>query len=227
MGGFLFPVQVSLTRTYEATIILPAISIITGISILFALLPALHTPIISSFSHAHRKNNLRSQKLVHVIVGQRKRKGLSLKYSCTTPFSFFNYLVLLVARLHIQPTTLFVHSDTEPNTCWWKVSKQDPDIRMTVVKSHRAQKIFSKPVKYRFHRFDVLRLEVLLKYGGIYLDSDVPVLRSFDPLLNLNNVQRCTGQQIFDPCGPPPRGPGSPEPARTRIKIFKTIAARP
>ena len=38
--------------------------------------------------------------------------------------------------------------------------------------------IFGNPVKRFAHQADVLRLELLLQFGGVYLDLDVLLLRS-------------------------------------------------
>ena len=88
----------------------------------------------------------------------------------------------------MQPKMLYVHYCDEPNTFWWNRAKQDREINMTLIKSRRIESIFNKPVDHHSHRGDIIRIEVLLKYGGIYLDSDVLILRSFDPLLNLGDV---------------------------------------
>jgi hypothetical protein len=45
------------------------------------------------------------------------------------------------------------------------------------------------------HKADVVRLEVLLKYGGIYLDMDVLALKSFDELRQFPMV---LGQEGLD-----------------------------
>ncbi|CAF0759123.1 unnamed protein product [Rotaria sordida] len=57
-----------------------------------------------------------------------------------------------------------------------------------MIKKRQVKEIFNKSVDHHAHRGDIMRLEVLIEYGGIYLDSDVLTLRSFDPLLNLNDV---------------------------------------
>jgi hypothetical protein len=43
--------------------------------------------------------------------------------------------------------------------------------------------IFGKPIKNHAHSADVLRLQAMQKYGGIYLDSDT-IVKPFDPLLS-------------------------------------------
>src|SRR6185436_7511775 len=43
--------------------------------------------------------------------------------------------------------------------------------------------IFGNPLRHPAHRADVVRLEKLLEHGGIYLDCDMLVRKSFDDLL--------------------------------------------
>ena len=42
--------------------------------------------------------------------------------------------------------------------------------------------IFDRPIGYDEHQSDVIRLEAMVKYGGIYHDLDVVILRPLDPL---------------------------------------------
>ena len=49
------------------------------------------------------------------------------------------------------------------------------------------QQLGGKKIKMAAHQSDVLRVEILLREGGIYLDWDVLVVNSFDNLLH-NNV---------------------------------------
>ena len=54
---------------------------------------------------------------------------------------------------------------------------------VTVEKIAAPREIFGNPLLHGAHRADVVRLTKLLGSGGIYLDADVFVHRSFDPLL--------------------------------------------
>jgi hypothetical protein len=131
--------------------------------------------------------------IVHFIVEPSGRNNSNLKYSSSNPFSFINYVIFLAARRHIRPKKLFVHYYQEPNTFWWNYTKHDLEINITLIKSRLVKSIYNKPVDHHAHQADIIRLEVLLKYGGICLDTDVLVLRSFDPLLYINDV--VMGQQ--------------------------------
>ena len=59
---------------------------------------------------------------------------------------------------------------------------------MVLVQTRAVERIFNRTVDNHSHRSDVIRLEAMMEYGGIYLDIDVLVLRSFGPLMNLSDV---------------------------------------
>jgi len=42
--------------------------------------------------------------------------------------------------------------------------------------------IHNQRLHHVYHRGDVAKMEILLEYGGIYLDYDVIVLNSLDPV---------------------------------------------
>lgn len=42
--------------------------------------------------------------------------------------------------------------------------------------------IFGQKISHVFHQGDVAKLEILLEHGGIYLDYDVIVVNSLNPL---------------------------------------------
>lgn len=127
-------------------------------------------------------------RIVHFIVGQEKRENTQNQSTSSSSFIFINYLNILAARRQLKPDKLYIHYHTEPNTFWWNQTKQDPDINVTLVKSRLVESIFNKSVDQLAHRADVMRLEILINYGGIYFDTDVLALRSFEPLLSLADV---------------------------------------
>lgn len=133
-------------------------------------------------------DNNRIPSIVHFIVGIADEKNVSQHFQSTTPFSFFNYLVILAARRHLRPKQLLIHFNDEPNTFWWNQTKHDTEINATLMKTRLVSKIFGNSVYHHAHRSDILRLEILMKYGGIYLDTDVLTFQSLDLLLNVSDV---------------------------------------
>ncbi|XP_077531681.1 uncharacterized protein LOC144144191 [Haemaphysalis longicornis] len=64
-------------------------------------------------------------------------------------------------------------------------------INFTFVQTKFPKKIFGKPFKNRHHTTDIVRLQALMKHGGVYLDRDVFVVRSLRPLLRFEAVLYC------------------------------------
>jgi mannosyltransferase OCH1-like enzyme len=144
--------------------------------------------IFSSSSLFESENDNQIPSIVHFVLGQGDRKDVEHRYALSSSFSFINYLNVLAARRQIRPKKLYVHYYEEPDTFWWNQTKQDREIDVTLVKTSLVENIFRKSVNHHAHRGDIIRLEVVVKYGGIYLDTDVLALRSFDPLFNLSDV---------------------------------------
>jgi hypothetical protein len=95
-------------------------------------------------------------------------------------FGFVNYISVLSVYKIQKPDMILFHCDAIPTDPWWQ--KAWRDIPLTVVRRNTDTKIFGLETKHIEHRADLARLEILLECGGIYLDCDVIVVRSLDPL---------------------------------------------
>ena len=100
------------------------------------------------------------------------------------PWSLLHHVCLKSAVERIRPEKVLFYCQFEPSTPWWELSRE----LLTVVKIEAPQQIFGRPLKHVAHQSDVVRLERLIANGGIYLDADVLVQRSFDDLLNNSTV---------------------------------------
>jgi hypothetical protein len=107
------------------------------------------------------------------------------------PWSLVNYVCVRSALERIKPTDVLFHSESEPTGPWWELTR--PLVRLERIKAPRE--IFGNPLLHEAHRADVVRLEKLIDSGGIYLDPDVFVHRSFDDLLGHSTV---LGEQTLD-----------------------------
>lgn len=71
----------------------------------------------------------------------------------------------------------------------WKVHLPDYEIMLWDLKRFDIAQVPWVEQAFRVKKYafaaDYIRLYALYNYGGIYLDSDVEVLKSFDPLLDL------------------------------------------
>ncbi|KAK8864262.1 hypothetical protein IAR55_001508 [Kwoniella newhampshirensis] len=106
-------------------------------------------------------------------------------------FPYFAYLAMRSAMTVLRPDRVLFHCIHEPKGYWWDRVKawegwDDDETGMKkgsleVVKARDVQWIGSdrRPVRHFAHKADIIRLEVLLEYGGIYLDIDTFILRPF------------------------------------------------
>lgn len=95
------------------------------------------------------------------------------------PWSMVHYACVKSAIERIKPSNVLFYCEYEPTGPWWDRTRT----MVTVEKVQAPREVFGNPILHGAHRADVLRLEKLSRAGGIYLDADVFVHRSFDPLL--------------------------------------------
>lgn len=104
-----------------------------------------------------------------------------------------HYLSVKSAYVRSGVDKIFMWVDQEPQGYWWDQTKNL--VELVYVKP--PNEIFGKPIIQQAHKSDVIRLQVLLEYGGIYTDTDTIFIKSFKPLLNNKFVM---GQQNVDGC---------------------------
>lgn len=109
---------------------------------------------------------------VHFIFGLREDfNGM--------PFSFVHYLAVLSALETQRPERMDFHCRFEPGGFWWEKAK--PLLSMNLCEP--PEEIFGRPLRHGAHQADVLRLQILRRFGGIYLDMDVICLKSLGRFL--------------------------------------------
>jgi hypothetical protein len=123
-------------------------------------------------------------KTLHYIFGLAPDSG-------GKPWSLVHYVCVRSAIERIKPRDVFFYCEYEPKGPWWELTRKLVDLQ--AIKAPRE--IFGNPLIHPAHRADVVRLERLIGSGGIYLDADVFVHRSFDHLLSNSTV---LGKQVLD-----------------------------
>lgn len=94
--------------------------------------------------------------------------------------SFLNYVSILSAYKVQQPDVIMFHCNFLPSGKWW--GKLWRTIPLKIVFKEKPREIHGQKIIHTFHMGDIAKMEVLIKYGGIYLDYDVVVVNSLDPL---------------------------------------------
>ena len=115
--------------------------------------------------------------IIHYIYGLEENFG-------GKPFSFVHYLSILTAFVVNTPKKIYFHYQFEPTGYWWDKAKEILLLRRIELKNE----IFGNKLNHYAHKADVARLEILMKYGGIYLDIDVICINPFTPLLKYECV---------------------------------------
>ena len=94
-------------------------------------------------------------------------------------FSFIHFLAVYTAWTVNRPDYLYFHHTEEPTGLWWEKARP----LLTLNRVEPVHEIHGNPIKFPAHMADVIRLAMLQRYGGIYLDLDIICLRPFSPLL--------------------------------------------
>ncbi|WP_051165514.1 glycosyltransferase [Nocardia testacea] len=95
-------------------------------------------------------------------------------------FSLVSYLAVRSAAEVNTPDELIVYCDRIPSGAWWDAAD---DYITAVVRIDPPDSIGGVPVPHPAHRSDLVRLDVLMRDGGIYLDLDVLSVRPLTPFL--------------------------------------------
>ena len=101
-----------------------------------------------------------------------------------------HYACVKSAVEQIEPDRVNFYYEYELEGPWWDLTRE----LVTPVRMTAPREIFGNRIDHPAHRSDVVRLERLIEEGGIYLDADVLVQRSFDPLLDNSVVMGAEGR---------------------------------
>lgn len=96
-------------------------------------------------------------------------------------FGITHYLAIESAFICNPGFSIDLYCDQEPTGEWWDIVKSKEYVKLNIIQP--PTEIFGNPVKHPAHQADVLRLEILKKVGGIYLDIDTITVKSYNDLL--------------------------------------------
>jgi len=119
----------------------------------------------------------RIPKILHYTFGMARDFG-------GKPWSLIHHVCLKSAVERIRPDRVYFHCQFEPTGPWWEQSRD----LVTLSMIEAPREIFGRPLTHVAHQSDVVRLQKLIAHGGIYLDADVLVQKSFDDLLDNSTV---------------------------------------
>lgn len=103
-------------------------------------------------------------------------------FGCTRKFTSYNYISVLSALSVQKACIVFFHTNCEPPKENEMFQKLKTHSNFRVVKKDAPTQIFGHEIVRPEHQADVARIELLLRYGGIYLDDTVIVTKDMAPL---------------------------------------------
>jgi len=109
--------------------------------------------------------------IIHFIFGLDEGFG-------NKPFSIVHFLSVKSAIEVNRPMNVYFYYKYLPSGVWWERTKN----MVQLVSIEVPDEIFGNPLLHYAHKSDILRIWVLLKYGGIYLDLDTICIKPLAPL---------------------------------------------
>jgi len=108
-------------------------------------------------------------------------------------FTFLHYTAIKSMYQHIQPFAIYLHGHQfHEDSIYMKKIIQE--FNVILIPYRFVNQIFGKEIKVIEHISDVARIEILLRFGGMYFDLDVMILKS--PTLNLYYQDTVMGLEI-------------------------------
>lgn len=107
-------------------------------------------------------------------------------------FSLVSYLAVRSAATVNQPYELVLYYEDEPTGRWWQLARE---FITRTVQVEPPRWIGTVELKHPAHQADILRLDLLQRDGGIYLDLDVLSVRPLTPFLQEHFVLGREGQE--------------------------------
>ena len=98
-------------------------------------------------------------------------------------FQEYNYTcVYRCYKLMSERFEIVIYNDREPENQWWKKLRKDcPNLKvLPISRKHRFEGF---PLRHVQYEADVLRLSILYENGGVYMDTDMFLLKPFDKIL--------------------------------------------
>ena len=98
--------------------------------------------------------------------------------------SFVDVVCVLAAFKKQRPENIYLHTNRAGfKGHHWEKLKSTPGLRILVKNVTLPEKIFGQKFSASYHRWhagDVVRIKILMEYGGIFLDNDSYLVKSLD-----------------------------------------------
>jgi len=130
--------------------------------------------IINTIHSYENQNDIPN--IIHYVYGLEK---------LNTEFPFVYYISILSNLLINKPIVIYFHYQYEPFGIWWEKIKKS--VKLNYINADNIYWGNKKILNYA-HKSDKIRLEMLYKYGGIYMDIDTISFKSYSNYLSYDFV---------------------------------------
>lgn len=114
-------------------------------------------------------------KIVHFVFGLKEQKE---------EFHFIYAMAIVSAKIVLKPEKIYMWYHYEPHGKYWDKVKRLLTLEKVDIPTHIGDKV----IEMYQHKADVVRLQKLREYGGIYLDIDTICVRPVEDLLAYDMV---------------------------------------
>ncbi|XP_074658073.1 uncharacterized protein LOC141911026 [Tubulanus polymorphus] len=102
-------------------------------------------------------------------------------------FRFHHLISMLSAYKYNKPQAIYLWYEIMPRGPIWREALERIPVLHPIYRKGPAE-IFGNQIRTPEHQSDLVRLETVLRYGGIYTDLDIIVLKSMAPLRKFNTT---------------------------------------
>lgn len=120
------------------------------------------------------------------------------------PVNYIQLVCILAAFKNQKPEKMFFHYDDKQTFTgkYWEVLEETPGFKDIIVYNQveLPREIFGQPLNdewRKWHGSDVVRVQTLMKYGGVYLDADTYLVQSIDKYRRFEMVLNWDEEQFL------------------------------
>lgn len=106
----------------------------------------------------------------------------------TKTFGFYAYVAVKSAHDRLHPDGLYLHLMEFPVEPTEYLDRAIREFGLKIVRSRKVTHVYDRPVAGITHFSDIVRIESMIRFGGIYLDLDAFVLKPLDDMYRFETV---------------------------------------
>jgi cephalosporin hydroxylase len=113
-------------------------------------------------------------------------KIIHLIYINERPLQSYNYKCIYSVIRHHPNYQIWIHNDIEPDADEWKALHGMSNV---FIKKITRNSVFDGVnIQYVQYEADILRMNILSEHGGVYMDTDIYVVKNIDPLITTHGL---------------------------------------